>query len=583
MKRVIIVLAVLLLFSIPNIALAEQAQELYTLWTIPWKCTADEFLKLAYENTHVKFDLKVFDESNSSITSKADGIPFFDFDVENVYADFSSNEFAFAFIHFPEQTAAFYDIKQLKDTIEKCVQDLQDKWSALTKEYGRFTNADFCLTTEELPVPLYKVPFSGSSPDWDAIRNIIWDAVHVSDEFIMEIQWNNVYYYMHIYGGELRRTAKFTSHVAYQSFVSQRSAKELLDYKLQYVPGFTPPEFTGFVYTICADGFSMRIKLPDGLNMYKTGKKEGFTDIVDDKELPVVEGEKVFLYGMDESEANGIMVFTMDATKTDGKPYDDEGFYSDFSPYAGLFRSMGVQARELYTTNQAKFFRAHSNMRKDGKTAHNLFYLTICGGRAVCIYYESYDGEILPAEESLMEGVVDSIAFGNTIEAEEDGVPSGTVYKDAITKATFMMPAGWLEDESSILDGQLMASLVSDKSAEFITYVGLDGWAMTPDERKAGDTRADYNNSHWSKSEIGAMRGVPEEKVSMVMYNGAEYFKLVVDRPDLLPEGYTGTCMIMLYRMENGYMHLFAFPGDETSPCYPDFVALMNSVEYADE
>jgi hypothetical protein len=33
--------------------------------------------------------------------------------------------------------------------------------------------------------------------------------------------------------------------------------------------------------------------------------------------------------------------------------------------------------------------------------------------------------------------------------------------------------------------------------------------------------------------------------------------------------------------MENGYMHIFAFFGEESSANYIDFEALLNSVEYA--
>ena len=156
---------------------------------------------------------------------------------------------------------------------------------------------------------------------------------------------------------------------------------------------------------------------------------------------------------------------------------------------------------------------------------------------------------------------------------------AGYKYTDTDTGVTFVVPDGWykaaLSQERQIIDVKYR----NDNNATFM-YGKVDIYSSLSEEEKGKYSRSDIDNSLLSKEDVAAALGATDSKVSMVTYNGKEYFKVSYNSYSELMGTNVYINMVALARVDNGYLFTFQFTGDEYSQDYRDFESLLNSVEY---
>lgn len=155
------------------------------------------------------------------------------------------------------------------------------------------------------------------------------------------------------------------------------------------------------------------------------------------------------------------------------------------------------------------------------------------------------------------------------------------VYKDQDTGASFTIPDGWKQEALS-KDREFIDIKFTSTQFEGATilYGSTDVWSQMTASEKAGYTRADCDNSIFTKADVAEMYNVPVSSVKEVTYNGHTYYKAEVTT---YAEAYGITLpvtMTQVFRIENGWWYSFQVSGTSTDKHYGDFEDLLRTVEY---
>lgn len=155
------------------------------------------------------------------------------------------------------------------------------------------------------------------------------------------------------------------------------------------------------------------------------------------------------------------------------------------------------------------------------------------------------------------------------------------VYKDQDTGASFTIPDGWTQEALS-KDREFIDIKFTSTQFEGATilYGSTDVWSQMTASEKAGYTRAECDNSIFTKADVAEMYSVPVSSVKEVTYNGQTYYKAEVTT---YAEAYGITLpvtMTQVFRIENGWWYSFQVSGTSADKHYGDFEDLLRTVEY---
>ena len=236
---------------------------------------------------------------------------------------------------------------------------------------------------------------------------------------------------------------------------------------------------------------------------------------------------------------------------------------------------------DIYEHSQAKFVRIY--FEDTINSAYGLQYYTIYDSKAINFTMRSYSGGITSTQEQAIKNIVDTIKFDTPPVEPPSGVETEAfIYTDTKTNTKFTVPANWYEKELSKERDTIDVKFVSSKEEGMtIMYGSVDVWEALTDDEKVGATRSDISNDAFTIDDIAELYGIDKSKVSMVEYNGIEYFQFTFKQTTELYGIEFSPEMTILLRFENGWMYSFQFGGTTDSIYFDDLEALLNSVEYA--
>ncbi|MBP3360136.1 MAG: zinc ribbon domain-containing protein [Clostridia bacterium] len=213
---------------------------------------------------------------------------------------------------------------------------------------------------------------------------------------------------------------------------------------------------------------------------------------------------------------------------------------------------------------------------------HGLQYCTVYNNKATVLTIISYKGALTSAQENTIKGVVDSIKFDTEPMTAKPGKETSSFdYTDADSGLVFTVPDNW-EEKGLLKDREFIdVKFASTKdSARIITYGSTDLWNETPDNKREVDRRKDFNNSIFNAFDIARMCGTSADNVSLVNYNGVEYFQFEVIASSEIYGMNVEMTMTQAVHINNGWVYMFQFAGTSESEYFSDFRSLLNSVRF---
>lgn len=154
-------------------------------------------------------------------------------------------------------------------------------------------------------------------------------------------------------------------------------------------------------------------------------------------------------------------------------------------------------------------------------------------------------------------------------------------YTDFDTGLTFTVPENWREKPLSKERLYLDVKFVPEnEDGNMIIYGSYDMWEEMSDTDKVGYTRADINSSAFTKSDIAEMAGVVGSDISVISYNGIEYFQCEMTASTELDGVDYEATITQLLLINDGWMHIFQCNGTSENEHFIEFEKLLNSVDY---
>ena len=252
------------------------------------------------------------------------------------------------------------------------------------------------------------------------------------------------------------------------------------------------------------------------------------------------------------------------------------------SSLTGPFEEMNFDISEydIYEHSQAKFIRL--NHEDTVNSVSILQYYTIYNKKAINFTMRSYSGEITSTQEQTIRSIVDTIKFDTPpAEPPADFETEAFIYTDTKTNIKFTVPVNWYEKELSkereFIDVKFMSAKEEGMS---IIYGSTDVWGMMTEDERDGSTRSDINNSAFTLEDMSEFFTVDKKQISLVKYNGVEYYQATVkNSTELYGLDFTAE-MTHAVRFDNGWIYWFQFSGTTDSTYFGDFEKLMNSVQF---
>jgi len=291
----------------------------------------------------------------------------------------------------------------------------------------------------------------------------------------------------------------------------------------------------------------------------------------------------IYLNGWDAEINHEIIITMIDSPLVDFNLYSDTILSTMATSLKSEYESTGVSVikTEIYQHSQAKFLKIYISQPYEGSTVYGLQYYTVYADKAINITMQSYLGQITASQEAVIKSVVDSAEFDTAPQtAKANSLPTDPfTYTDTKTKATFVVPANWVEmpltEERKSIDVKF-SSLEEDGMS--IMYGSFDLWNEMTTSERSGHNRSDIDNSFLTKSDIADVFGVESNEIKSVTYGGNEYYTATAtSNTDALGLSFTITMTHMIC-IENGYMHWFQFSGEKSNKLYGDFESLLISV-----
>ncbi len=293
----------------------------------------------------------------------------------------------------------------------------------------------------------------------------------------------------------------------------------------------------------------------------------------------------IYLNAWDSDVNYEIIVTMIDSSLGDFNLLSDTTLSTLATSFESEYKSAGITyiKSEVYQHDQAKFLKIYISQPNGDSTAYGLQYYTVYADKAINITMQSYSGTINDSEENILKSIVDSAKFGTDpqVAVTAPASTSPFQYSDTKTGASFTVPANWSEEPLSAERETIDVKFTSNtEEGMCILYGSTDAWAAMSTSERSGYTRSDFDNSVFSKADIAEMYGVSASDVSVVLYNGNEYYCVETTNSSSSYGLDVTVTMTQVFRVENGYMYLFQFSGHSNNEYYDDFESLMKSVNY---
>ncbi len=287
----------------------------------------------------------------------------------------------------------------------------------------------------------------------------------------------------------------------------------------------------------------------------------------------------IYANALSAAENDEIVVIMTDIEMMDFSSANETILNSLANGLVKEYTNVGVKvvSNDIYHHSEAAFIvvRFENKLQE----VHGLQYYTVRNGKAMNFTLRSYNGEISEPTAATFKKIIDSIHFytASSGEVKTEDTPS-FLYTDNETGVTFTVPENWSQEPVSEDKNNIDAKFVYADHTNMV-YTSVDIWSQMPAYEKAGKTRADVDNSYLTKLELAEMYDVPFSDISMVTYNGIEFFKYNHSTSTAASGLEINVTITQLLRFENGWMYLFQFSGTQDDPLYTDFESLLKSVD----
>ena len=294
------------------------------------------------------------------------------------------------------------------------------------------------------------------------------------------------------------------------------------------------------------------------------------------------ESSNIYLNAISDTYNEEVVVTMVKNSLTNFSLLSDTTLNTLASTLVSQYTNYGINVSkyDIYQLSQAKFIRLY--FTDTDKTVHGLQYYTIYDGKAMNFTMRSYEGSLSSRQETAIKTIVDSIKYDKAPPVADQGEDTNSfIYTDTDSGVTFTVPANWKQEAFSKDREVIDVKFVSTKEDGCtMIYGSTDMWEQMSASDRVGYTRADINNSAFTKSDIAAMYNTTADKISTVTYNGVQYFK---GETSYTSDAYgvdITVKMTHLVRYDNGWMYMFQFGGTSTHERYSDFESLLKSVQY---
>ena len=237
---------------------------------------------------------------------------------------------------------------------------------------------------------------------------------------------------------------------------------------------------------------------------------------------------------------------------------------------------------DVYHHDQLTFIQIYFHDTE--KTVYGLQFYTVSNEQTMNFTLRSYEGSISSSQENTICAVIDSIRLNYKVEAipTAEAAPA-FVYTDKDTGVTFSVPEGWrksaLNEQREYVDAKFES--IEDPGL-IILYGSTDFWSVLSASERVGFPRSDFSSDSFTKQDVADFFGTSKYLVDDVTYGGVHYFKISTKTEQEAMGLKVTVTMTQLFRIENGWGYIFQFGGDESSPYYSDFVALIKSADYSE-
>lgn len=294
------------------------------------------------------------------------------------------------------------------------------------------------------------------------------------------------------------------------------------------------------------------------------------------------EASNIYLNALSHTYNEEIVVTMVENSLSNFNSLSDTTLNILISTLIKQFTNYGINVSkyEIYQHSQAKFVRLY--FTDAANTVHGVQYYTIYDGKAMNFTMRSYTGSLSSRQETTIEAVVESIEYDNALSSTDSSEDTNSfIYTDTDSGVTFTLPANWKQEEFFKDREFIDAKFVSTQEDDCIIIFGsTDMWDQMSVSERSGYIREDLNNSFFTKSDIAEMYNTTADKISVVTYNGIQYYKGEITQSFDAYGLDISLTMIQLIYIDNGWMYTFQFGGTSEHKLYSDFESLLNSVQY---
>ena len=347
--------------------------------------------------------------------------------------------------------------------------------------------------------------------------------------------------------------------------------------------------------TVCAaenayrlDDLGLSVDIPSDLIVFTRNIKHDDPNLKEfgltkDQVDSMMKDGNIFLNALDPNVAFEVVVTMIESPLNDFYYLSNTELSVFASTLADGYEGSGMDyiKSEIYEHPQAKFIKIYIKQPSGNGTAYGLQYYTVYDGKAINFTIHSYSGSLTSKNEALIRQIVDSVVFDISPQKEAKKETPPFTYTDPENGTVFTVPANWeqgnLSKERETLDVIFSSTQESGCS---IMYGSVDVWAATSAEDRKGYTRADIDNSIFSKEDIAEINGIPVSQVELITLGGHDYYKATTDKKSDVYGISVALSTTTMTRIENGIMYTFYFTGDTSSAQYSEFEELVSSAIY---
>ncbi len=313
------------------------------------------------------------------------------------------------------------------------------------------------------------------------------------------------------------------------------------------------------------------------LKKFNTSKDEiNSTMLTDNTFLTVVSRD--LSYEIDIQAQEHIASNTGDLSTTDLAEYEA------FTVEEFMSSNYTVKSHEIYESLHTVFIKLLCDYTDGDETKSAVYYCANYNDNQYLISLRPTNSGISTEQAEIIEKVIDSIQFTvSPVEAASEPIQTKEyAYADKDTQVSFTVPANW-ESIPTTADDHINA-LFNCKGGTYATmeYIFTNLYDITSEEQHFGLSRADYNSSNLTVSDIAKLNDMSESNITKVTYNGLDFFKTV-----LTEDYYKSIGLSALYSNSieyayfiDGNMYEFTLSGKDLTPYINDFEALMQSVKF---